>query len=330
MPRVPNWLRRAWKPAAALVIVGLVARHFVHILARPELDPYPFALRLEYLVPAGLLYLLAHCCWAWFWVRLLRCEGVRVGFFTGLRAYFVSQVGKYIPGKAWVILIRVAMLRGTPGGPPLAVGITATYETLISMAAGALVGVAFLPWVGVMPEVVARNFAFVFVVAGLPVLLGALNQLAARRVARLRGPDAPPLPSPPLLLLAQGLLQGAVGWCLLGLSLGLTVRAVAPDPPPWEPDHYLADLGAVALAYVAGFFILVAPGGLGVRELVLEYALTPQFGTDPTLAAAQAAVIALILRLTWTVAEVILILGMYAWQPTLNTPVDDVMEKREG
>ena len=111
MARVRIWLTRGWKPALALVIVVLVAWHFVRILARPELDPYPFALRFEYLVPAGLLYLGAHSCWAWFWVRLMRSQGVEVGFFDGLRAYFVSQFGKYVPGKAWVILIRVALLR---------------------------------------------------------------------------------------------------------------------------------------------------------------------------------------------------------------------------
>jgi glycosyltransferase 2 family protein len=149
-------------------------------------------------------------------------------------------------------------------------------------------------------------------IAALPAVLGVLNKLAARRIARLRGPDAPPLPSPPLNLLAQGLLHGAAGWCLLGISLGLAVQAVANDPPPWTVDSYLGNLGAVALAYVAGFFVLVAPGGLGVREVILQYALMPRFepALGQSLAAAQAAVIALVLRLTWTIAELAMIAGL--------------------
>ena len=55
MPRVRMWFTRGWKPALALVIIVLVARHFYRILSRPELNPYPFALRVEYLLPAGLL-----------------------------------------------------------------------------------------------------------------------------------------------------------------------------------------------------------------------------------------------------------------------------------
>lgn len=312
--------QRLWlvlKTALAMVIIAGVARHFARILGRPELDPYPFALRVEYLVPAGLLYLLAHCLWAWFWVRLLRYEGVRVSFPLGARAYFVSQFGKYVPGKAWVILIRVAMLKSAVGARPLAVGVTATYETLSSMAAGALLGLVLLPWVGVLPDVVSANLVFIAGFAALPLALGLVNKVAARRMAKWKGPDAPPLPSPPLTLLAQGLLHGAAGWCLLGVSLVLTVRAVAPHPPPLTPDAYLSNLGAVCLAYVSGFVVLVAPGGLGVRELVLEYALRPQFagGSAEAIAAAQAAVIALVLRLTWTLAELPVTLGLLAWRP---------------
>jgi glycosyltransferase 2 family protein len=312
MSRIRMWLIRGWKPALALGILALIARHFIRILSRPELNPYPFALRLELLVVAGLLYLAAHCSWAWFWVRLLRSQDVPVRFVDGLRAYFVSQFGKYIPGKVAVLAIRIALLHRQVGGKPLAVGITATYETLTSMGAGALVGILLLPWVGVMPTELADNLALVAAIAALPAVLGVLNKLAARRIARLRGPDAPPLPSPPLNLLAQGLLHGAAGWCLLGISLGLAVQAVANDPPPWTVDSYLGNLGAVALAYVAGFFVLVAPGGLGVREVILQYALMPRFepALGQSLAAAQAAVIALVLRLTWTIAELAMIAGL--------------------
>ena len=312
--------KRFWfivKLLVAMAVIALAGVHFARILAKPELHPYPFALRLEYLIPSGVLYLLAHACWGGFWVRLLRSQGVQVSLPAGLRAYFFSQFGKYVPGKALVILIRVAMLRNAVGGRPLPVAITATYETLTSMAAGAIIGIALLPWIGVVPDVVSRNIGFVIAAAALPLVLGLLNKVAARRVAKWRGPDALPLPSPPLGLLIQGLLQGACGWCLLGISLALTVQAVSPAPPPWTWPTYLADLGAIALAYVSGFFILFVPGGLGVRELVLEFALKPRFVTESgeTLAAAQAVVIALVLRLTWLASEAVCALALYLWQP---------------
>ena len=40
------------------------------------------------------------------------------------------------------------------------------------------------------------------------------------------------------------------------------------------------------LAPIIGFLALVAPGGLGVRETVISYALAPQVGASTALAAA--------------------------------------------
>jgi hypothetical protein len=293
------------KSLLALAILVGVARYFARVLSDDALARLPLTVRIELLVPAGLLYLLAHCCWGSFWVRLLWEQRIPVTLYTGLRSYFVSQLGKYVPGKAWVIVMRVGML-GAPG-TRLAVGMTATYETLTNMAAGTLLGIVLLPYLGVLPAVVSTNTGWFFGIAVLPLLLAVLNKLAVRVAAR-RGPDAPALPSPSLLLLAQGLLHGVCGWCLLGLSLGLVIRAVVPDPPTWTATIYLGDLAAVALSYVLGFVVLFAPGGLGVRELVLQHALIRQFASvaDESAAAGLAVVVALVLRLVWTIAELVL------------------------
>lgn len=313
-PMSPGNRKRLWlalKTALAVAILVGVAVQFTNILSRPELHALRFRLRFEYLIPAGVLYLTSHCCWGAFWVRLLRGQGIAVTWFAGLRAYFVSQFGKYIPGKVAVIVIRVAML-GSPG-TRLAVGVTATYETLTSMAAGALVAVLVMPYLGVLPNEVSGNTALLLGFAALPVTLGLLHQQAARVAARRRAPDAPPLPTPSTLLLAQGLLHGALGWCLLGVSLGLVIRGVVPEPPAWDVPAYLGDLATIALSYVLGFAVLVAPGGLGVREFVLQLTLTPRFAAtmDETLAAGMAVVVALVLRLTWSIMELCLTLSLW-------------------
>ncbi len=314
MHRQRIWI--AVKTALAVAIVVYVAQSFAKILGDSQLDFNRLSIRFELLVPAALLYLLAHCSWALFWVRLLHGQGIRVSWYAGLRAYFVSQFGKYVPGKVWVILMRVAMLRHDVHAHPIPVAITATYETLCSMAAGALLGVLLLPQLGVLPVEVSSQTAALLAVAAVPMALGVLNKLAARVVAKRRGPDARPLPAPSVFLLAQGLLHGACGHCLLGLSLGLTVLSVDPAAASIA-ETFPADVGASAIAYVAGFVVLVAPGGLGAREFVLATALAPRFaatiGTEQ--AAALAVVIALLLRLVWTVAEVVLAGTLYFIEP---------------
>ena len=184
------------------------------------------------------------------------------------------------------------------------------------MAAGALIGVMLLPQLGVLPVEVSSQTTLLAGMAALPVALGVLNKFAARVVAKRRGPDARPLPAPSVLLLAQGLLHGACGHCLLGLSLGLTVLAVVPEAAGIA-ETYPADLGANAISYVAGFLVVVAPGGLGAREFVLGLALAPRFAPamGSEQAAALAIVIALLLRLTWTAAEVALAATLYFIHP---------------
>lgn len=314
-------MRLAIETAVALVIVVAVAWNFRNTLEGIEPGTLPIRVRPELLLPAGALYLLAHLCWSAFWVRLLHYEGVRVSWWVGLRTYYISQFGKYVPGKVLVPLLRMRMLR-PHGGHPVPVAVTAVYETLTSMSAGALLGVLFLPRLGVLPPDLSVNETALFAVFALPLGLAVLNQLAARIARKRRGPDARPLPAPSLLLLAQGLVHGACGYALLALSLGLTVRGLVPDVPEWGAEAFTRDLAAVALCYVAGFVFVVAPGGLGARELVLKWALAPQFvaALGGTHADQVAVLIALALRVTWTVAEVALGLLLYALKPQLPPP----------
>ena len=79
--------------------------------------------------------------------------------------------------------------------------------------------------------------------------------------------------------------------------------AVLPEPPPWSGDAWGLLTGVIGVAYVSGFVILVAPSGLGVRELMLTLFLVPLFQIGH--AEAEASVVAL--RLAWTASEVVMI-----------------------
>lgn len=314
----------ALKSALALALIVGVAWHFAKLLRAEELTN--LTVRYELLVPAGLLYLGAHTIWATFFVQLLRSQGADVNWLTGVRAYFVSQFGKYVPGKAWVIVLRVVMLR-RDGVTTAVVGLTATYETLTSMAAGAIIGVCLLPWTGfgdlVESEIGPWTWLGLVAIACLPVGFLGLNRFA-RRVARWRqGPDATPLPVPRIGLLARGLLQDSVGWCLLGLSLWLTIRAVVPETADLSPEAYRNSVAAVAVSYVAGFVAFVSPSGLGARELLMQLMLTRQLQPDVgSTAAGLAVVVALIVRLVWTVFEVGFALMLFWFaKPIVPTPV---------
>jgi glycosyltransferase 2 family protein len=299
------------KVVLPLVVAGWVGWYFYDILRKPDLWQRDFALRFEWLIPAAVLYLLAHSLWGAYWTTLLRSQGLRVTFPQGVRSYFVSQFGKYVPGKVWVIVIRVAML-GKTGADKAIVGVTATFETLTSMAAGALLGVALLPLLAAEQSGGGKAW-WLIPVAALPVGLVLLNGLIVRIAAKRRGPDAQPLPRVSMGLILRGLVQTSLGWLLLGLSLWMVIEGIQPGALPLTGEQYLRLVAVNCLGYVFGFLAFFMPGGAGAREFLLAKILAFEFvatmGTE--VAEGIAVVVALVLRLVWTIAELIFAFMLY-------------------
>jgi glycosyltransferase 2 family protein len=295
-----------WKFGLPLLVVAAVGYYLYDKLSRPELWTHAFRLRPEWLVPAALLYLCAHSVWARYSVTLLRNQGGKVSVSTGVRAYFISQFGKYVPGKVWVILLRMSILGRSLGITRTAVGITAMYEALVSMAAGAMIGVLLLYTLSAEQSGLAGyNLYWLAPIALTPIGLVGLNRFVNRVNRWRKGVHAKQYPRVKLHLVLGGLLQASVGWFLLGLSLWMTLRGLQADPDPLTWETYLHLTSINALAYVIGFVAFFMPAGAGFRELALQTLLTLELSRDmdTTAAAALAAVTAIVLRLIWTIAE---------------------------
>ena len=294
----------AFKTLLALVVVGGVAWHLGKLLADNPVPPGTVSPHYGILAAAGLLYLGCHTIWGTFFYQLLCKQGSKVGWLPVIRAYFLSQAGKYVPGKAWVLLLRVVILRRT-GLSTTAIAVAGIYETLTSMAAGAMIGALLLPWSGlIFADGSLQRYAIVGV-AALPVGAILLNRLALRVARRFRGPDQALIPKPPFWLLMRGLLQASVGWLMLGASLHLTVIGLSDAELPLTADSAAGLVVANAIAYISGFVAIILPGGLGVREELLQRMLSVQL--RPTLgdsATGFAVVTAFALRLVWTLFEI--------------------------
>jgi uncharacterized membrane protein YbhN (UPF0104 family) len=322
-------LRQWWpvcKVVLALVILAAVGWHFARILQDPrvqELDPehrpawqiFQETLRHarpEWLIASALLYLGGLSFFLTFWLLLLRALGQPPRLLPAVRAYFLSHLGKYVPGKAWALLLRATL--SPAAGVPVSVGaVSAVYETLTTMAAGALVAAVLLSWqfatAGQHQVWLALGL---LAVAGVPILPGIFNPLVRRLAAPfLKGGALPRLGHRTLL---EGLLIGMAGWSLLGLSLWALLQAVLPEPTPLTVDAWARWTALTALAYVAGFLLLLVPGGLGVREAVLQLSLQREAGVGELLSL----VVALLLRLVWTVAE--LLVAAILWRLPVPAP----------
>jgi uncharacterized membrane protein YbhN (UPF0104 family) len=309
----PRWKKEAIlvvKAVLAVVVLWFVGRH----VARTWHDLHEHGETLHvapaWIALAALLYLNGLGACGVFFGRVMRSSATPVGYVPAMRAYVISHLGKYVPGKAMVVVMRAGLV--APYGARTATAAFATlYETLTMMAAGGLIAA-----VGFAVPPPQRGALVLGALLGV-AFLGIVDPLVFPRLSRLIslpfpgvGPEA--LPRMTRGLLAEGLLWSSAGWILLGLSQVAVVRAV--DPAGVPAALWPAVTAGVALATVAGFAVAVLPGGLGVREGVLMTVLSPALGADTAVIAA------LGLRLTWVIGELLAALALMLYRPRVPLP----------
>ena len=316
-PRWRSLAITAVKSAVAIAVLWAVGR--LVLLTYSDLQARSESLHFEpkWLAVSAILYLAGLFACAVFYLRILQSSPAPVALLPAWRAYIVSHLAKYVPGKAMVVVVRSGMV--VPfGGRASTAAIATFYETLVMMCAGSLVAAAgFAGSTRIeTAELSLRGFNLVnlpvYRVAALPALGLALAFLVVVlppvfvRVAGLItlpipgvGRDA--LPNITGRLLVQGLFWSSGGWILLGLSHLAVIRSFDPAGADRVAALGLAPvvIASVALATVAGFVVAVLPGGLGVREGVLMWALEPALGRE------HAVIAALSLRLVWVAAEIV-------------------------
>jgi uncharacterized membrane protein YbhN (UPF0104 family) len=275
--------------------------------ALTELSRHEWQVRPIWLVAAGLLYAIGLVPMAWFWHRALAALGQPAPWPAALRAYFLGHLGKYVPGKAMAVVLRVAEVRTWVASIRLAF-VALLLETLTMMAVGAFLATLISTWVlGLKPYLAAIGVAMA-AIAGLPTLPPIARRLARLGLARMKSDsqlEAPTTSAAEISarldginvpLLAAGWVAASVCWVLLGGSLWATLTALGAEG--MTPVEDLPRLIAVVAFAVVGGFLLMLPGGLGARDLALMLLLAPVYGKANSLVAA------VLLRLVWLVTEV--------------------------
>ncbi len=319
------------KALLGVAILLAIGRQFWRDLSEhPDVLHQP--LHSGWLLLSGVLYLLGIGFSALYWRRLLVHLGRQPSRWAAARAYYVSQLGKYDVGAGLAT-------------------VTAFYEVLTTMAAGALLSAvlfalltpetgAALSW-DTLREIVRLETppggvvdrktcvllpAGLFVVCVTPLLPPLFNRLVHRLTRPFRGRDADAIAPFHLSYLVEGLLLTMLGWLFLGASLAAALEGTIGPGLEWTYGSLGRITALLGLAYVAGFVILIAPGGLGVREFFLKLLLTAEVATlrpsvqDETMAATVLVVV--VLRIVWTLAEVVLA-GILYLLPGSSHPTDE-------
>ena len=303
-----NWLspaRRKWLLLAVKLLIVALLAWFVRgtiVGALAQVGSLHFA--PGWLLLSGVLYLVGLLPEGLFWHRVLLALGQDAGLGETLRAYFIGHLGKYVPGKAMVIVLRTGLIRSHRVDTGLAVA-GVFLETLTMMAVGACLAVPILAiWLSGDLRLTAAAVGMA-IVAGLPTLPPVFSRLARLLgVGRSNPAVAQRLAGLSYKLLVGGWLAMIVGWAFMGASLWAVLRAVG-IPADLAANLHLYT-AAVAMAVVVGFVSMI-PGGLFTRDAALAVLLTPMTSGGVTTA-----IVAAVLRLVWLVAELAISAILYA------------------
>jgi uncharacterized membrane protein YbhN (UPF0104 family) len=232
-----------------------------------------------------LMVLLTYAMQVESWRRILAGWGQGLTFRAAARVWSLANLGRYVPGKVWSVagLVVLARQAGVEAGPAAA---SAFVLQAISLGTGVAVVAAVAPGSAPPLRLAAAGVAAILTIAVL------VWPRTARRLGRLVDATAPLEPLRPAAVLAGAALT-VLSWGTYGAAFWMLARGLVPDTPLPLP----AAIGAFTLGYILGLLALFAPGGVGVRELVLIGLLAPFLGSGGAVAVSVAS------RLVLTVLE---------------------------
>jgi len=211
------------------------------------------------------------------WRQVLGGLGVDLRWGPGARVFFTSQLGKYVPGSVWPVVMQMEV--GRAGGASRRTMLGANVTTIfISCSAGLIVAAAVLP--------VYDAHALEHYWWGLLALPFLLVMLHPRALPGLMDRAFGLLHRPPLgeRLDARHETR-AFGWAfLMWMALGVHLAILAGAASHWSVSMFLLCIGGMALAVPLGILFIPAPAGAGIRDVILLLVLGSAVGSSEALA----------------------------------------------
>ncbi|HUQ18418.1 MAG TPA: lysylphosphatidylglycerol synthase domain-containing protein [Gemmatimonadaceae bacterium] len=194
------------------------------------------------------------------WRRLLTGWNAFLPFGVASRIWFVSNLGKYLPGKIWSIAAMSVMARERGVSPVAAAGSSVIIQVITIATGIALVAVTGMKAIDQPVLAIAIAVILMVSLALLPIILPRLGAIAAS----LTGKEItiPPLRSSVIwLAVARSLLS----WIAYGVAFKMFVIAILGS----ASGATFSYIAVYAASYIIGFLALFAPGGVVVRESAL-------------------------------------------------------------
>ncbi|WP_420367028.1 lysylphosphatidylglycerol synthase transmembrane domain-containing protein [Curtobacterium sp. L1-20] len=267
LPRNNPWRKQAMTALKVAFVAAVLVAGFVFLRGNwGKLSVVLSSANLWWLAPAVVAVCLGLSSSMMSWLALWPAFGSHPGVKRGAHVYFVSQLGKYLPGSVWTIAAQAQMAKesGTSASASVSISLLAL---LNSVATGLAVGVALLPISS--PRLLAEYWWLIPLGVALLALLapsvvktglGFAGRLLRRDVSKPRYTWA---------IVFRTVLPQLTNWSFSGLQLWLILIALGQDPV----KTLVPAIAGFALACALGILLIPFPAGVGVREVVISIML---------------------------------------------------------
>jgi uncharacterized membrane protein YbhN (UPF0104 family) len=262
----------------------------------------PFTLQPFPLILSTLIFAFTYFIQTWVWYLITLKLKIALSPSETLKTWFFSQLGKYLPGKIWLLLGRFYYYESR-GKSKKSISVALYFETVTVIIAGGLIFLAalifhreirlFYSWRH--PGWLILLFLLGFIFLHPRVLQKILNWTL---VQFKREPVSLSISYLDVLWI---LFVCIISWVIGGVGFYLFVDSVYPV----APQYILFLTGALAISSTLGLIAIFAPSGLGVREGALVYLLLFMMPSPV------AVIIAVLTRIWMTLIEIGLIGMVY-------------------
>ena len=245
-----------------------------------KIQEVPWILNYPLLALAGICYVVAYIPAAIYWRYAMQTLGQKPGVYEVFRAYYIGHLGKYVPGKAMVLIIRTGLVQ-SERTKITAAGASVFLETMTMMAVGTFVAAMTVALIVCfeLREIEDRNWLMLWtlgIMVGtvLPILPPVFH-FVTKRLKKFKIE----LEGLTFKTLAVGWMLNIPVWIMLGVSLWLVMQGLGMESKS-VIDELPVCILAISFSVVLGFASMI-PGGLGVREMAMVIVLAPLVATHP-------------------------------------------------
>jgi len=246
----------------------------------------------EWIAAATALVLVTYVLLIEGWRRILEAWDSHLPFIDAARIWFLSNLGKYVPGNVWSLTAMGVMARKRGLSAIAAAGSSVIMQVVSLLTGTAIVMVTGAKLLGQPLLIGAALLLLAALLFSAPRFLPPLTVWIGNLIGREIAPPAVPARS-----IWTAAVASSLSWLFYGVAFQLFVRGLL-GAAPGEMSSYIAVYTA---AYILGFISPIAPAGLGVREFTLA-AFMVQLGLANE---ADAALVAIAARLWLTIVELV-------------------------